>query len=87
MFNVKVVLSSLALSAALLGTGCGVVTEEGGVPPSRESTLDAKKKCDRKDPTRRYVSSDPDECALIFFVCNPGETPFFDECGCGCTLP
>ncbi|MCP3138500.1 hypothetical protein [Pyxidicoccus xibeiensis] len=84
----KVALSSLTVLTALAGMGCGVVSDEGAASQSRESTLEAgKKPCDKKDPTRRYVSTDPDECALIFFVCNPGETPFFNACGCGCILP
>ncbi|HYO51501.1 hypothetical protein [Archangium sp.] len=44
----------------------------------------AQKKCDYKDPTRRYVSRDPATCAAIFFVCQEGESVFFNECGCGC---
>lgn len=42
------------------------------------------KKCDYKEPTRRYVSRDPNECPAILFFCNEGETAFFNECGCGC---
>jgi hypothetical protein len=44
----------------------------------------AQKKCGYNDPTRRYVSRDPATCAAIFFVCQEGESPFFNECGCGC---
>jgi hypothetical protein len=33
---------------------------------------------------RQYVSKDPEECAAIRFVCDPGYEAFFDECGCGC---
>jgi hypothetical protein len=40
--------------------------------------------CDYADPNRSYVSRDPDECALIRFLCAPGNQPFFDDCGCGC---
>jgi len=36
----------------------------------------------------RYVSEDPDTCAVIRYTCNPGETGYSDaECGCGCELP
>jgi hypothetical protein len=90
VFNVKAALSSLVVLAALVGAGCGVTTEEEGVVTGTEdATLEAaeKKKCDYRDPTVRFVSTDPAECQLIFFVCNPGETPFFNECGCGCVLP
>jgi len=38
-----------------------------------------------ESPDRRYVSRDPEQCAAIRFVCQEGGTPFFDECGCGCT--
>lgn len=47
---------------------------------------DQKPKCNYNDPNRRYVSRDPDQCAAIRFVCNEGETAFFDNCGCGCEL-
>jgi hypothetical protein len=35
------------------------------------------------DPSRSYISTDPNECALIKFFCAEGE-PFSDDCGCGC---
>ncbi len=37
--------------------------------------------CD--DPNRDYMG-DPQTCASMRFFCNPGTTPFYDECGCGC---
>ncbi len=89
MFNVKAALSSLVVLAALVGTGCGVAGEEEVAPGTQVSAVEEaaeKKKCDYRDPNLRYVSRDPAECQLIFFVCNPGETPFFNECGCGCAL-
>lgn len=33
---------------------------------------------------RRYISSDPDQCKAMFFVCEEDEQPFFNEKGCGC---
>lgn len=36
------------------------------------------------DPTKTYVSHDPGQCALIRFACAENQTPFSDECGCGC---
>ena len=36
------------------------------------------------DPARDYISTDPDQCALVKFACADGLTPFSDECGCGC---
>lgn len=40
-------------------------------------------RCDYGDPSRTYVSRDPDQCATIRFACESGNA-FFDECGCGC---
>lgn len=85
MFNVKAALASLVVLAALVGTGCGVTGEEAVTPGTQESAVE-KKKCDYRDPNLRYVSRDPAECQLILFTCNPGETPFFNDCGCGCAL-
>jgi hypothetical protein len=33
----------------------------------------------------RYVSTDPQECMVIKFMCEDGMRPFFDDQGCGCT--
>lgn len=33
---------------------------------------------------KNYVSTDPEECKLIKFMCIEGKQPFFDENGCGC---
>lgn len=44
----------------------------------------AKKRCDYNDPNLQYVSKDPDQCAAIRFVCDTGQEPFFNDCGCGC---
>lgn len=38
--------------------------------------------CD--DPDRRYVARSPEACQTVRFLCEPGSTPFFDDCGCGC---
>lgn len=35
-------------------------------------------------PSRQYASRDPDICTRIRFLCDPGFTTFFDDCGCGC---
>jgi hypothetical protein len=42
--------------------------------------------CNYEDPTRSYVAQSKDQCALVKFFCAEGE-PFFDDCGCGCTVP
>jgi eight-cysteine-cluster-containing protein len=33
---------------------------------------------------RRYVARDTQTCQLIDFICEEGERPFFNDCGCGC---
>jgi hypothetical protein len=89
VFKVKTALSSLVVLAAVLGASCGVSEQEAGAPQTQVSAMEAeaeRKKCDYNDPTRRYVSRDPAECQLIFFTCNPGETTFFNDCGCGCIV-
>ncbi|AUX39670.1 uncharacterized protein SOCE26_010650 [Sorangium cellulosum] len=41
---------------------------------------------DPRDPGVHYVSHEP-ECPGIDFACSPAQTPFSDECGCGCIGP
>jgi hypothetical protein len=36
------------------------------------------------DPSKSYISTDPDQCAALSFLCALGSFPFFDNCGCGC---
>lgn len=44
--------------------------------------------CDYNDPARHYVAQSPEQCKLVKFACQqPGQTPFFDDCGCGCADP
>jgi len=80
--------SALAITGMLFTVGCGPLPEDTSAQsnPSTVQQLEdaAKKKCDYNDPTRRYVSRDPNECPAILFFCNEGETAFFNECGCGC---
>lgn len=66
----------------LLGAACVTDIEDGENVDSAE--LDAKggKKCG--DPSKIYVSHDPDTCATIHFFCETGYEPFFNKCGCGC---
>jgi hypothetical protein len=40
--------------------------------------------CDYTDPSRTYVSTDMNECALIRYFCPEGQSAFSDDCGCGC---
>jgi hypothetical protein len=62
---------------ATSGADCGgiCVKEKGKDKPTQ---------CDYDDPTRRYVSQDPEQCAAIRFFCEEGFQPFFNDCGCGC---
>src|SRR5512145_386167 len=54
--------------------------------PSGALVCEAPSTCDYDAPERQYVSRSPDECARIDFLCTEG-SPFFDACGCGCTVP
>ncbi len=36
------------------------------------------------DPSLRYIARSVDECALIRYACERGESSFQNECGCGC---
>lgn len=87
--------SALALASLAFTPACGTQAEESLLPSAQAegrlegdaSLEDTEKKpptCDYNDPTLRYVSRDPAECPAILFVCQPGETAFFNECGCGC---
>jgi hypothetical protein len=40
--------------------------------------------CNYEDPARRYVARSPEACQTVRFICEPGLSAFFDECGCGC---
>lgn len=42
--------------------------------------------CDYSDPTKRYIGTSKEACMVMKFFCESGE-PFFDDCGCGCTVP
>jgi hypothetical protein len=42
---------------------------------------------DSSNAATRYVSTDPDACATLRFRCQGSETPFSNECGCGCKRP
>ena len=43
-------------------------------------------KCDYSDPNKTYVAQSPEQCQVVKFACQPGEQPFFDDCGCGCEV-
>jgi hypothetical protein len=40
-----------------------------------------------EDPNVDYVTQDPELCARIRLICDPGEEPFSGPCGCGCRAP
>jgi len=96
--QLRLSLSALVITGMLFTGACGPQSEDTSsesttstiqlsetteAEPDTSQTAE-KKKCDYKDPTRRYVSRDPNECPAILFFCNEGETAFFNECGCGC---
>lgn len=35
-------------------------------------------------PEYHYITRNPQLCLVIRFVCEEDQTPFFNECGCGC---
>ena len=79
--------STLAVLAAVLSTGCGALSPEGEAQGPRTLVAgDSRHRC-ASGPGRRSISTDPKSCKLTLFVCAPGETPFFDACGCGCERP
>ncbi len=82
MFQLKGV---LALFPALLAAGCGSLSDEGEAAEVSQPVAD-RAKCDAQASRRRFVSRDKQECQAVFFVCARGESPFFDSCGCGCSL-
>lgn len=60
---------------------CG---DNGQVACTKIACADPTPSCNSAN--RSYVSTDPEQCAAIFFVCAEGEEYFFDpDCGCGCT--
>jgi hypothetical protein len=88
------VVGLLGVGAALMGMGTGcarTVTAPREDTETRPRQEEAKQRCG-EDPNRYYVSRDPEQCAVIRFVCpNPNDTPppikpnfFSDSCGCGC---
>jgi hypothetical protein len=39
---------------------------------------------DPESPDVTYVADDPEQCAVVYYQCEPGERSFSNECGCGC---
>ncbi len=63
--------------------GCSCVLLPDGSPAIACTTLACA--CDpQKDPYSRYVSTSPDACKALDFMCPENTTQFTDDCGCGC---
>ncbi len=98
MSLLRVSLNVLALTSALFSVACGGPAEPTEPSPepssmtaglaseeasSGEDSDERRRLCERGRGVR-YVARDPAQCAAIFFICQPGEEAFFNECGCGC---
>jgi len=66
------------------GRDCGGICVEDDGATTRERE-DGAANCSKKDPAKQYAVRDPETCLATTFICEAGTTPFFDECGCGCT--
>ncbi|ETW97319.1 hypothetical protein [Candidatus Entotheonella palauensis] len=56
-----------------------------GIGLFNSAPLFAQASCpDPNDPNVGYVSQDPQVCAVVRFTCSGGQTPFSNQCGCGC---
>ncbi len=42
--------------------------------------------CNLGDPDYDYIGTSPAQCQSIKFTCDPGESYFADDCGCGCVV-
>lgn len=38
------------------------------------------------DPSKAYIGTSLEECAVIHFICSEGSHYFADDCGCGCEV-
>ncbi|MCU0661564.1 MAG: hypothetical protein MUC50_04480 [Myxococcota bacterium] len=47
---------------------------------------ECKPTCSLDDLTKNYVGKSPEQCMVIRFACEQGQTYFSDDCGCGCTI-
>jgi len=86
----------LMLSGVLWLSGCGSPPAEGGPSMTEESSareqvaegggdVSAQQRACPEGPAFQYASRDPVQCLATDFLCQQGQTPFFNECGCGCT--
>ncbi|GEN12696.1 hypothetical protein SAMN05443572_11171 [Myxococcus fulvus] len=82
MLDDRTTRSTLALLAAVLGVGCSAGEGASETSPTLVAE-DSRARCG-EGTDRRSISTDPTDCRHMLFVCAPGETPFFDACGCGC---
>jgi hypothetical protein len=69
------------------GPGPDPSEPDAGEPDAAEpdaSAADAGPSCPDESDGYHYVSRDPEECARIFLACDDDQTPFENQCGCGC---
>jgi hypothetical protein len=74
--------NACAFSAAVRADAGGTVGEgsKGYIQSEGECYT-----CNYDDPALHFVAQSPKQCQLVKFACQPAQTPFFNECGCGCS--
>lgn len=70
-------------TAATSATAATTTTPAPTGAPSQ--TPSGNPSCDK--PERKYMSRDPQKCAVMRFFCENGHVAFHDDCGCGCEPP
>ena len=67
------------------GADCGGICEPAPKHPHKPRKPHKPHHHDRCDDAHTsYVSHSPATCAALRFICSEGQSPFFDDCGCGC---
>ena len=67
------------------GADCGGICEPAPKHPHKPRKPHKPHHHDRCDDAHAsYVSHSPATCAALRFICSEGQSPFFDDCGCGC---
>ncbi|HEX8824817.1 MAG TPA: hypothetical protein VF794_33160 [Archangium sp.] len=57
---------------------------QGGADCGGICRMEKKRACTGREPGQRYISRDPNQCAVIRYFCEEGFTGFSNDCGCGC---
>ncbi|MGQ0504583.1 MAG: hypothetical protein ACT4TC_04630 [Myxococcaceae bacterium] len=99
----SLVVLAMAWAAAITGCGGGSRTSAPGDEQlgSENKSLGEEPHAPAADPNSssnatcpdpnssqvHFLSTDFKECAAMFFQCEPNQTTFNDECGCGCIDP